>query len=502
MESFIWLLFLSIAMLAGSFLAGNIPLAFHFSEERLNLLSTFGAGVLVGTALVVILPEGVETLYSVQIAGDIELIQTAVASTSSVEHGHNQKLAAGLVGERSQQLSHAHSHSHSTESDASKRSSIMKGEGLDSVGGNSGTGGNKPLRTSGRSSALGGKDSTLGVRTNPGGSEVKGIIGGAIGSGIRRIVDRDTLSETQSKQGSEPEHGGLENNNVDGEGGADNQLQARSHDHDDTAPASTADTDNSATHDHSHAHSDKESSTAPVHLHHHKFEAHRYIGAALAIGFTFMFLVDHVGQGSHSHHVSHIAVSDLRDTVLLQHQHHHDKKLSATIGLVVHAAADGIAMGAASASGRASLEIIVFLAIMLHKAPSAFGLCTFLLHEGYSRRLIRQHLLVFSLAAPVAAIATYIVLRGQGEAAEAMHQWTGILLLFSAGTFLYVATVHILPEIYTTVKGGGGWRVFRECILGGGSGGGGGGGDFGMNLKSRAVGYCEDAAQDDERKRD
>jgi hypothetical protein len=30
-----------------------------------------------------------------------------------------------------------------------------------------------------------------------------------------------------------------------------------------------------------------------------------------------------------------------------------------------------------------------------------------------------------------------------------MKTYTGVLLLFSAGTFLYVATVHILPEIYS-----------------------------------------------------
>ncbi|VDO73612.1 unnamed protein product, partial [Onchocerca flexuosa] len=35
------------------------------SEKRTRLLSTFGAGLLVGTALSVIIPEGVEALYVV-----------------------------------------------------------------------------------------------------------------------------------------------------------------------------------------------------------------------------------------------------------------------------------------------------------------------------------------------------------------------------------------------------------------------------------------------------
>lgn len=46
--------------------------------------------------------------------------------------------------------------------------------------------------------------------------------------------------------------------------------------------------------------------------------------------------------------------------------------MTATLGLVVHAAADGVALGAAATTSQADVEIIVFLAIMLHKV-SIFG---------------------------------------------------------------------------------------------------------------------------------
>lgn len=62
-----------------------------------------------------------------------------------------------------------------------------------------------------------------------------------------------------------------------------------------------------------------------------------------------------------------------------------ERNVTATIGLIVHAAADGIALGAAATTSHADVEIIVFLAIMLHKAPAAFGLVTFLLHTGIDR---------------------------------------------------------------------------------------------------------------------
>lgn len=112
----------------------------------------------------------------------------------------------------------------------------------------------------------------------------------------------------------------------------------------------------------------------------------------------------------------------------------------ATVGLVIHAvgawrpagrpargpwpalmsaaaAADGIALGAACIADRATVEMMVFLAIMLHKAPAAFGLTSFLLHEGHDNTRIRKHLAAFSLAAPIGAVLTYWTLLYAGSSA-------------------------------------------------------------------------------------
>lgn len=40
---------------------------------------------------------------------------------------------------------------------------------------------------------------------------------------------------------------------------------------------------------------------------------------------------------------------------------------TATVGLIVHAAVDGIALGAAATTSHAEVELIIFIAIMLHK---------------------------------------------------------------------------------------------------------------------------------------
>jgi len=110
-------------------------------------------------------------------------------------------------------------------------------------------------------------------------------------------------------------------------------------------------------------------------------------------------------------------------------------------------AADGVALGAAATTSHQDVEIIVFLAIMLHKAPAAFGLVTFLLHEKVDRHQIRRHLVLFSLSAPLMTILTYFGIGQEQKDTLNSVNATGIAMLFSAGTFLYVATVHVLPEL-------------------------------------------------------
>lgn len=271
MNEIVVLLLLCLAMLLGCYFAGVIPLIVTLSAEKLQLVSVLGAGLLVGTALSVIIPEGVNTLYSTQ----IKILQQKV------------------------QMIHA-------------------------------------------------SDSHL----------------------------------TKSVQDSLAEH-------------------------------------------------------VQIHRHEDHSETHSVIGVALVLGFVFMLLIDQIGSAH-----GRMQSSDVENGMK------QDKyKITATLGLVVHAAADGVALGAAATTSHADIEIIVFTAIMLHKAPAAFGLVTFLMHEGLDRIRIRKHLIVFALAAPVSAIVTYFGISQSAKEALSSYNATGMAMLFSAGTFLYVATVHVLPEI-------------------------------------------------------
>uniref|UniRef100_A0A4W6BPZ4 Zinc transporter ZIP9 n=1 Tax=Lates calcarifer TaxID=8187 RepID=A0A4W6BPZ4_LATCA len=118
--------------------------------------------------------------------------------------------------------------------------------------------------------------------------------------------------------------------------------------------------------------------------------------------------------------------------------------ITATLGLVIHAAADGFALGAAVATGQVTVQIIVFFAVILHKAPAAFGLVSFLMHAGLEKKYIQGHLLAFSAASPIVS----------GSSSQNQLSATGVGMLFSAGTFLYVATAHVLPEISSSSRTG------------------------------------------------
>lgn len=180
-----------------------------------------------------------------------------------------------------------------------------------------------------------------------------------------------------------------------------------------------------------------------------------YIGLALVLGFALMFLVDrlpaHATENFQSSPATrHISLDNLASSTTAGDEESENflgslaptpkqsRSLATTTGLVIHAAADGIAMGASATTSDMKLGLIIFVAIMIHKAPAAFGLTSVLLKQGLSKRAARGHLIIFSLAAPFGALATYLVvaLVGGNMEGEGGQWWTGMLLLFSAGTFL------------------------------------------------------------------
>ena len=78
-------------------------------------------------------------------------------------------------------------------------------------------------------------------------------------------------------------------------------------------------------------------------------------------------------------------------------------------------------------------------------------------------------MVLFSAMAPLGAIATFLWLSGSHRhpAVENIPnpQTLGAILLFSAGTFLFVATMHILPEAKHSIQDGDQPLPWRYILL-------------------------------------
>jgi solute carrier family 39 (zinc transporter), member 9 len=329
-----------------SFLAGALPLAMSLSQSQLRLLSSIGVGILVGTSLIVIIPEGIE----------------AIATNGESEQGHAHKTrhlarlgAAGVVWENGVVARHIR--------DGVYEMAKREPEDITKLG--------------------------LVVRE----SAPAGVVDG-----------RDEQSQSDDKTSAPP-------------------SDSKKH--------------------HEDSHEERHMPT---------FE----IGFSLILGFVLMFLIDRLPRHATERFQAapatrHISLDNLSTSSVngeeegqgflgsLAPSPKQSRSLATTTGLVIHAAADGIAMGASATTANMRLGFIIFIAIMVHKAPAAFGLTSVLLKQGLSKRAARAHLIVFSLAAPFGALATYLLISLLGGGSlESGEWWTGMLLLFSAGTFLYV----------------------------------------------------------------
>lgn len=316
-------------MAFASFLAGALPLSMTLSQSQLRLISSIGIGILVGTSLIVIIPEGVE----------------AVATTNAA--GHKP---------------------HDTRAKIAARQSIP-------------------------SLHLSRDLDTIEIHDEARAIDVDGIVRNALGA-------RDDVPPPGEETLVEPPKPSEEH-------------------HDDDFPTF-------------------------------------FIGLSLTLGFVLMFLIDRLPQHAtdgfqRAPATRHISLDNLGSSSVNGEDEgesfldsftpspRQSRSLATTTGLVIHAAADGIAMGASATTSDMKLGLIIFIAIMFHKAPAAFGLTSLLLRQGLTKRAARGHLIAFSLAAPVGALGTYVLisLLGGGNMEGPSGQWwTGMLLLFSAGTFL------------------------------------------------------------------
>jgi len=108
---------------------------------------------------------------------------------------------------------------------------------------------------------------------------------------------------------------------------------------------------------------------------------------------------------------------------------------SALVGLVVHSLFDGISIASGFLVSPA-LGLLVFTAIILHKAPEGFAIASVMMAAGVHRRGALASALAVGLASVVGVLA-----------AQALSAWVGVALALSTGVTLYVAASDLVPEV-------------------------------------------------------
>ena len=167
------------------------------------------------------------------------------------------------------------------------------------------------------------------------------------------------------------------------------------------------------------------------------------IGAAVLAGFVLMLVLEGSGIGHAIHEEHHEHEKEHGH----EHIHHRVSPLLLVLGLSLHSAADGLAIGSAAAGSSEAVTAAVALAVLIHKVPAAFSLGVFSMHEREERNDSIRDVVLFSIATPLMIIVSFYALEGLGE------HLIALAMLFSAGTFLYVAAVDTLPDIHNPETG-------------------------------------------------
>lgn len=157
-----------------------------------------------------------------------------------------------------------------------------------------------------------------------------------------------------------------------------------------------------------------------------------YVMYLALAGFLLMFAVDFL--------LKHFRRSKCDCTECLDHHSHEVMSLSAFAGLSIHACFDGLALGTAFLVGE-SVGFAVMAALCLHKAVEVFSLSSAFLLAG-NRKRSAAYMAVFCLITPAAAVISYFLFGGEESGI------IGPAFAFSAGVFMFVTMLHMIPEAF------------------------------------------------------
>lgn len=216
--------------------------------------------------------------------------------------------------------------------------------------------------------------------------------------------------------------------------------------------------ESSETHSHSHSHSNSHDDEPG----HHKHDMS--VGLCVLLGITVFLTVEkavRIIKGDHSHsHVHHTSKEKKNVSSEKKEEKKNSKTVSKTretsgsdikiagyLNLVadfLHNFTDGLAIGASYMAGN-NIGYVTTFTILLHEIPHEIGDFAILVQSGYSKRKAMMLQLTTAIGA---LLGTFVSLLAEGMG-DLATKW---ILPFTAGGFIYIATVSVIPELLTATK--------------------------------------------------
>lgn len=122
-----------------------------------------------------------------------------------------------------------------------------------------------------------------------------------------------------------------------------------------------------------------------------------------------------------------------------EHEHNHASGILNLIADFLHNFTDGLAIGASFISGN-KLGLSTTFAIFIHEVPHEIGDYAILIQSGFPKKKA----IWLQAVTAVGAVSGTIISLLLGSHNDQAHAW---ILPFTAGGFIYIATVHLIPQL-------------------------------------------------------
>ena len=165
--------------------------------------------------------------------------------------------------------------------------------------------------------------------------------------------------------------------------------------------------------------------------------------------FLILLLVEHL---SHNHAQKHAKIKEINHVAAEHNKHHHtiDKEnctgiiVVLLVSLSIHSFIAGIGLGL----GNQIVTYILFLGIILHKWVVSMSVTLVLTRSSLSKLLVLVLLIGFSLMTPLGVVLGSVINFAYGSTDLIFAIFTAI----SAGTFIYIGTLHGLYNSILVTK--------------------------------------------------